>query len=106
MIDNTTAVARSITRLQVQATVIKPINNLAVDISQFCIKYESTNVKSQDKEWILNPKLLTAAFETFKFTQKLTCLPHISTNNFHNIAHKGVILTQNLYMHLLCPGAT
>ena len=33
--------------------------------------YESSNFKSQDKEWMLNPKLLTKAFETLKFTPEL-----------------------------------
>ena len=33
--------------------------------------YESRNFKSQDKEWMLNPKLLTKAFETLKFTPEI-----------------------------------
>ena len=87
MIDNTTAVAA----INNQGTShCDKTNDLAFDVWQFCMKhdlhltaayipgvlnkvsdYESRNFKSQDKEWMLNPKLLTKAFETLKFTPEI-----------------------------------
>ena len=75
---------------RVQATHCDKTNDLAFDVWQFCMKYdlhltaayipgvlnkvsdyESRNFISQDKKWMLNPKLLTKAFETLKFTPEI-----------------------------------
>ena len=50
--------------LHLSAAYIPKVLNKASD-------YESRNLKSQDKEWMLNPKLLTTTLETLKFTPEI-----------------------------------